>query len=110
MSEKTQRTGLPVKAPDSSCNDNLCPWHGSLSLRGRVFTGTVRSAKARNTAVVEWPYTRFLTKYDRSMRQSSRVAAHNPTCIHARENDRVLIAECRPISKTKHFVVVGRVA
>lgn len=100
--------GVPVPAPDSSCDDRFCPWHGSLRVRGRIFTGTVRSAKAQHTAVVEWPYIRYVPKYDRSMRQSSRVVAHNPACVHAREGETVVIAECRPLSKTKHFVVVGR--
>ena len=102
------KIGIPVNPPEGSCSDRACPWHGSLPVRGRVFTGTVRSAKAHSSAVVEWPFIRYVPKYDRSMRQSSRVVAHNPECVHAREGETVVIAECRPLSKTKHFVVVGR--
>jgi small subunit ribosomal protein S17 len=32
--------------------------------------------------------------------------AHNPPCINAKEGDVVKIAECRPLSKTKKFVVI----
>ena len=105
---KKSSIGIPVQPPEGSCSDRNCPWHGSLPVRGRVFRGTVSSAKAHNTAVVEWPFIRFVQKYDRSLRQTSRVVAHNPECIHAREGEAVTIAECRPLSKTKHFVVVGK--
>ena len=106
--KKARTIGLAVSPPETACDDRACPWHGSLPVRGRTFTGTVRSAKAQHSAVVEWPFIRYVAKYDRSMRQSSRVVAHNPACIHAREGETVVIAECRPLSKTKHFVVVGR--
>jgi len=39
---------------------------------------------------------------------SSRITAHNPPCIGAKTGDKVKIAECRPISKTKSFVVVEK--
>ncbi|UCD03455.1 MAG: 30S ribosomal protein S17, partial [Candidatus Aenigmatarchaeota archaeon] len=41
-------------------------------------------------------------------RRKSRIAAHNPPCINAKEDDRVTIAECRPLSKTKAFVIVSK--
>jgi len=40
------------------------------------------------------------------MKKRSRVAAHNPVCINAKIGDKVRIAECRPISKTKAFVII----
>ncbi len=99
--------GVGVKPPEKECEDINCPWHGQISVRGRVFQGSVRSAKSHNTVIVEWGYHRFVPKYERYERRKSRTAAHNPPCIRAREGDLVVIAECRPISKTKHFVVVG---
>ncbi|MBC7110345.1 MAG: 30S ribosomal protein S17, partial [Archaeoglobi archaeon] len=39
-------------------------------------------------------------------KKRSKLHAHNPPCINARVGDVVKIAECRPLSKTKHFVVV----
>ncbi len=99
--------GIDIEPPKKECDDVHCAWHGKLSVRGRVFKGVVKSTRSRNTAVVEWEYNRFVPKYQRYERARSRVSAHNPACIRAREGDVVIIAECRPISKTKHFVVVG---
>lgn len=99
--------GIGIKPPGGECRDPSCPWHGRIPVRGRAFQGSVRSAKSHNTVMVEWGYHKFIPKYERYERRRSRVAAHNPPCIHAKEGDMVIIAECRPLSKTKHFVVVG---
>ena len=40
------------------------------------------------------------------MKKRSKLHAHNPPCIDAKPGDIVTIAECRPISKTKSFVIV----
>jgi len=45
-------------------------------------------------------------KYNRYEKRLSKFHAHNPPCIHAKVGDIVTIAECRPLSKTKNFVVV----
>lgn len=105
--EKT--IGLDVNPPEKKCEDLKCPWHGKISVRGRAFKGIVRSAKSHSTAIVEWGYHYYFPKYERYERRKSRVVAHNPPCIRAREGDHVMIAECRPISKIKHFVVVGMI-
>jgi small subunit ribosomal protein S17 len=99
--------GVPVNPPERECQDERCAWHGSLSVRGRTFQGTVRSSKAKDTVIVEWGYTHFVPKYERYERRKSRVVAHNPECLRARDGDKVIIAECRPLSKTKTFVVVA---
>ncbi len=98
--------GLGIEGPKESCDDPKCAWHGKLAVRGRVFRGKVKSARAHNTVIVEWGYHRFVRKYERYERRKSRVVAHNPPCMKAREGDDVMIAECRPLSKTKSFVVV----
>lgn len=98
--------GLDVNPPEKSCEDLNCVWHGKLPIRGKVFKGRVRSDKTHNTVVVEWDYHKYIPKYERSERRKSRVSAHNPPCMHAREGNMVTIAECRPLSKTKHFVIV----
>ncbi len=95
--------------PKKSCNDLLCPHHGSLKVRGSKFTGTVVSDKAHKTVIVEWERRRFIKKYDRYEKRRTRVQAQNPTCIDAKEGDKVLIMETRPISKTKHFVVMKKI-
>ena len=99
--------GVPVNPPERECQDKRCAWHGSLPVRGMTFQGTVSSSKAKDTVVVEWGHTHLVPKYERYERRRSRVVAHNPECMKAREGDEVIIAECRPLSKTKHFVVVA---
>lgn len=101
--------GIPISNPPvESCADARCPYHGHLPIRGRVFEGTVVSDLAAGTAIVKWEFLRKIQKYQRYMRKSSKVAAHNPPCIRARTGDIVKVAECRPLSKTKHFVVIER--
>jgi small subunit ribosomal protein S17 len=48
--------------PKKSCDDELCPFHGVLSVRGKLFTGTIVSAKAKSMAVVAREYPHPVTK------------------------------------------------
>lgn len=105
----SRNIGIDVKAPKSECVDVNCPFHGKVSVRGAIMQGKVVSTKARKTAVIEREHIKYLSKYERYERRHSRIAAHNPECISAKEGDTVTIVECRPLSKTKHFVVVERV-
>lgn len=104
---KGRDIGLGLSEPKESCQDPNCAWHGKLPVRGRVLKGRVKSAKAHSTAIVEWGYHKIVPKYQRYERRKSRATAHNPPCMKAKEGDSVVIAECRPMSKTKHFVIVN---
>ncbi|HEX6067593.1 MAG TPA: 30S ribosomal protein S17, partial [Nitrososphaera sp.] len=83
-----------------------CPFHGTLSVRGKLLTGTVASAKAKKMVVVSREYPRPVTKYKRYERSRSKVHAYLPTCVEVEEGDEVIVAECRPLSKTVSFVVI----
>ena len=98
--------GLKVQNPKNECTDNNCPFHGSLKCRGRTFTGTIISGKMQKTVTVEWEWKHYIRKYERYEKRRSRIKAHNPECIGAKEGDVVKIVECRPLSKTKNFVLV----
>ncbi len=98
-----------IKKPDKQCDDPNCPFHGSLSIRGRILEGTVISAKMNKTVVVQRDYLKYVPKYKRYERRRSHIPAHNPPCVDAADNSRVKIAECRPVSKTVSFVVVEKV-
>jgi small subunit ribosomal protein S17 len=100
--------GVSSNPPSKSCNDVKCPWHGKLSLRGSVFIGRVISTKAPKTAIVRWERIKFLKKLRRYERRKTRVVVYKPDCIDIKDNDRVKIAECRPLSKTKSFVIVEK--
>lgn len=73
---------------------------------GRKFVGIVISDKMHKTVTVEWERTKYLKKYERFERRRSRVKAHNPENINAKEGQKVVIMETRPLSKTKNFIVV----
>lgn len=103
-----ENIGIPVAKPAGTCTDAKCPFHGNIKVRGRKFVGLVTSAKATKTVTVQWEHRKFLPKFERFERRRSKVNAHSPTCIAAHEGDTVRIAETRPLSKTKHFVVIEK--
>ena len=76
-----------------------------IPTRGRTFTGIIVSSKAQKTVTVSWDRRVFIPKYERYLTKRSKVKAHNPD-LNLKEGDMVMIKECRPISKTKKFVVV----
>ena len=111
MVKKARNIGIDVKAPEKSCeNDKHCPFHGSLSLRGRIFKGKVIRAKVPKNALVEWNRLKLIPKYERYEKRRTRVIAHNPVCISAKEGDSVKIMEAKKISKTKNFVIVEKIS
>lgn len=91
------------------CNDKNCPNHGSLSLRGRIFKGIVVAERMQKTVVVEWEWLKYVTKFERYEKKTTTLKVHNPDCIAAKKGDIVKISECRPLSKTKHFVIVEKI-
>jgi small subunit ribosomal protein S17 len=99
--------GLNVQEPETTCDDENCPFHGTLSVRGQALEGTVASTDMEKTVVVEREYDVKVPKYDRYMKRRSRVPAHAPPCLDIEVGDTVTIAETRPLSKTKSHVVVS---
>ncbi len=107
---ETRDIGIEVETPEEVCDDDNCPFHGTLPVRGRTFEGEVKSDDMEKTVTVQWSYSQKLPKYERYERRNTKVTAHNPQCINAVEGDTVKIAECRPLSKTKSFVVVEKIS
>ena len=95
--------------PKSKCDDQDCPFHGSLSTRGRTMEGNVVASKMNKTVIVRLDYLHYFPKIMRYERRQSRIPAHNPPCLNVKAGDRVKIAECRPLSKTVSFVVIEQV-
>lgn len=87
------------------CMDEKCPVHGHLKTHGNEIEGIVVSSKPSKTVIVEHAYTTFLGKYERSLRKTSRIAAHAPECMGVSTGDAVTISATRRLSKTKSFVV-----
>lgn len=91
-----------------TCNDHHCPKHGTVRVHGRAFTATVLSTRAQKTAIVEWERRYHVPKYERYERRVTKINVHSPDCIDAKAGDIVRIIECRPISKSKHFVIAEK--
>ncbi len=105
-----RNVGLEVKPPKKSCEDENCPYHGTLRVRGKVLEGLVATSKMSKTVTVKRDYFHYTPKYLRYEKRRSSILAHNPPCMEVREGDRVRIAECRPISKEVAFVVVEKIS
>ncbi len=104
--KKTKKIGIEVVFPKQKCDDKKCPFHSSLSIKGRIFTGTIKSKDTNKTAVVTWSRLVKVKKYERFEKRRTKLKAHNPLCINAKIGDKVKIAECRKLSKTKNFVIL----
>lgn len=102
----TRNIGLSVAAPKSECADHYCPFHGNLPVRGKLFEGTVVSAKARKMVVVQRETPKYIDKFKRYARSKSTIHAFAPSCLTIEEGAKVVAAECRPLSKSISFVVV----
>jgi len=101
--------GIKVNAPEKTCTDKNCPFHGEIKLRGKSFVGTVTRAAMQKTAVIEWEIRRFVPKFERYEKAKTKIKVHNPTCISAEKGEKVRIAETRSLSKTKNFVIIEKI-
>ncbi len=98
------------KIVGADCDDINCPFHGTLSTRGRGFQGKV-VRKFHKRVVIEFERTIYVKKYERFAKLKTRIHARLPICIEKNINfgDYVRIEECRPLSKLIHFVVVEKI-
>ena len=78
------------------------------TLQHRILKGYVVSDKMQKTVVVEVTRMRIHPKYKKSYKVSTRFKAHSPeNAFHT--GDKVIIQEGRPLSKEKHWTVVGKI-
>ncbi len=98
--------GLDVAAPKKKCQDERCPYHGRIKVRGRLLSGRAVSTEGKGFVVIQMEYLHMVGKFNRGERRRSRISAHLPPCIEVGDGDQVTIGECRPLSKTVSFVVV----
>jgi small subunit ribosomal protein S17 len=100
--------GVEVSPPLESCTDPLCPFHGKLSVRGQIISGVVISSKMDKTTVIQREVKRFIPKFERYEKRTHNYVVHNPKCLNVQRGDMVRIMECRPLSKSKSFVVIEK--
>lgn len=109
MVEKEARDiGVEVTPPEKSCDDDNCPFHGKLSVRGRVIQGVVDSTQMDKSVIVRKDHFNYIPKYERYEKRKSHYPSHLPPCIDVEEGDEVKIMECNPISKSKSYVVIEK--
>jgi len=72
----------------------------------RVLEGNVVSDKSDKTITVEVERRFKHPLYKKYLRRNDKYAAHDPANTH-KVGDRVRIVECRPISKSKRWIVEG---
>lgn len=98
--------GIDVPVPERACDDHNCPFHGRLRVRGQTLDGVVVSTRMQRTVVVERHYLRHLQKYERFEKRTRRMNVHAPPCLGLTVGSRVMIMECRPLSKTVAYVAI----
>ncbi len=106
--EAAANIGLDVEPPEGTCEDRNCPFHGELPVRGTVLTVTVVSTKMQGTVAVQREHLKYIPKYERHEKRTSRYLAHVPPCMQIKAGDRVSIMECRPLSKRVSYVVIEK--
>ncbi|MFO1056855.1 MAG: 30S ribosomal protein S17 [Dongiaceae bacterium] len=72
----------------------------------RILTGVVVSDKSDKTIIVKVERRVMHPVYKKFIRRSKKYAAHDEA-NHYKIGDSVSIRECRPISKTKKWEVIG---
>ncbi|MBW2963770.1 30S ribosomal protein S17 [Candidatus Woesearchaeota archaeon] len=103
---KGKNIGLGLEAPKEECTDKKCPFHGEISIKSETFVGKVIKKDVSRTATIEWGRNVYVKKYERYAKKRSRLRAHNPPCLKVEIGDEVMVARTRPLSKTKHYVIV----
>lgn len=71
----------------------------------RILQGVVQSAKCDKTISVKVERRFRHPLYQKTVKKSTKYAAHDPEGKY-KEGDLVRIIECRPISKTKSWIVL----
>merc|ERR1712100_227792 len=105
-----KNVGLGFKTPKEAIEGNYidkkCPFTGNISIRGRILSGVVKSTKMTRTITIRRDYFQFIRKYQRYEKRHKMLSAHVSPCFRVREGDKVVIGQCRPLSKTVRFNVL----
>ena len=109
MKEKN-KIGIELKLPKEKIKELIEELKNSkIKLRGRVITGNIVSKDTHGTAKIQWSRIHPISKYERFEYRKSGVMAHKPSCLDLKVGDMVKAIECRPMSKTKKFVIVEKI-
>ncbi len=65
-----------AQAPEKTCTDYACPFHGNLSVRGKVLEGVVVNDANAATVTIQREILVLDHKYKRYLRKYSKTSAH----------------------------------
>jgi small subunit ribosomal protein S17 len=102
LSERAKAAERRAKAPAAA---PLAPVHAVVEGARRVRQGVVVSDKAEKTITVRIDVARRHRRYEKIVRSSSTVHAHDEN-NDANEGDVVRVIESRPLSRTKRWALV----
>ncbi len=108
--EAASKEVLGLKGRKESCGDSKCPFHGQINVKKGIFVGKVVKKDISRSATIEWFWPRLVPKYERFETRKVRLRVHNPPCLNAQVGDKVKVARTRPLSKTKHYVIIQKFA
>lgn len=101
--------GIDVKPPSKECDSNLCPFHGTLPVHGRIIEGYIVSNKMTGAVVIRRDYLYKVKKYDRYEKRHGKISAKVPACMDVKQGDVVRAMETRPLARNMSFVVIEKV-
>ena len=102
LQERAKAAERRASAPPS---EQLAPVHAAVEGKRKVRQGVVVSNKAEKTITVRIEVARRHQRYEKIVRSSSTVHAHDEN-NDAREGDVVRVIESRPLSRTKTWALV----
>jgi small subunit ribosomal protein S17 len=109
VSRRARRLSERAKAAERRAGapapEQLAPVHAPVEGRRRVRQGVVVSNKAEKTITVRIDVARRHRRYEKIVRSSSTVHAHDEN-NDAHEGDVVRVIESRPLSRTKRWALV----
>jgi small subunit ribosomal protein S17 len=109
ISRRTRRLSERAKAAERRASapapEPLAPVHAPVEGTRRVRQGVVISDKAEKTITVRIDVARRHRRYEKIVRSSSTVHAHDEN-NDANEGDVVRVIESRPLSRTKRWALV----
>jgi small subunit ribosomal protein S17 len=100
-----ERTKAATKRAAAPAPEPLAPVHAPVEGTRRVRQGIVVSDKAQKTITVRIDIARRHRRYEKIVRSSSTVHAHDEN-NDAHEGDVVRVIESRPLSRTKRWALV----
>jgi small subunit ribosomal protein S17 len=105
LQERAKAAERRAAAPAGAPAEELAPVHAAVQGARRLRQGIVVSNKAEKTITVRIDIARRHRRYEKIVRSSSTVHAHDEN-NDAHEGDVVRVIESRPLSRTKRWALV----